>query len=220
MVDETYSQKPCIHYDTVSHLTSDFNLEIDPNLGYCSLRIFHSTARRNVDTHEILRENPDPSKEQVQELFTESIQAWEESETCKKLRTTLLARKDSLNGKINKIVAFANGSFSLDLMDKSYHRTSFQHAMILTLRDIFAQVDETSGVKCLAQDPAYTDADRAVLQDSDITVVDDPKGFLEVDESTIVTSFAPNVPVKAVISEIARPAVIIWNTVLDEDHDS
>lgn len=215
-----YSKKPCIHYESLQHLTSDFTLDIDPNLGYCSLRIFHEVARRNVNTSEIICDIPDPSKEQVQKLFTEGVQAWEDSETCKQLRPILLARKDFLNGKINKIVAFANGSFSFDLLDKSYHRTSFQHALILSLRDIFAQVNETPGVKCLAQDPAYTDADREVLHNSDITVIADPKGFLEVDESTIMTSFAPNVPVKSIISDIARPAVIIWNTIRPEDPES
>ena len=58
-------------------------------------------------------------------------------------------------------------------------------------------------------------------------VVDDPQGFLEVDESSMVFSCASNVAVKEMITELARPAIIIWERVKqsqietgDEDDDN
>jgi hypothetical protein len=37
-----------------------------------------------------------------------------------------------------------------------------------------------------------------------------------VDESTMVISFAPDAPVKQVVTEISRPAGMIWDTVTGE----
>lgn len=60
------------------------------------------------------------------------------------------------------------------------------------------------------QDPEYTSVDREILDGFGLQTVDDPEGFLKVDEQSIVLSIAPNVPVKHIIADIARPAVVIW----------
>ena len=43
-------------------------------------------------------------------------------------------------------------------------------------------------IRCYAQDPAYDAVDCEFLASIGITVVDDPKGFLEVDANTLVVS--------------------------------
>ncbi|KIW16836.1 hypothetical protein PV08_04026 [Exophiala spinifera] len=93
-------------------------------------------------------------------------------------------------------------------------RSAFQHALILTLRDILSKRHESvNDIKCYAQDPFYTDIDREVLERSGITVLNNPQGFLEVDDSTVVLSFCPDVPVRQVIAEIALPAMMIWDKI-------
>jgi hypothetical protein len=96
--------------------------------------------------------------------------------------------------------------------EPSEMRSAYQHALIITLRDILAERQgHLNDIGCYAQDPDYTDVDRAVLEQSGITILDDPQGFLEVDDSTVVLSFGPNVPVRQVIADIARPAMMIWD---------
>lgn len=53
-------------------------------------------------------------------------------------------------------------TFGLD--DGASRRSAVQHALILTIRDILAGDGPDSSVKCYAQDPMYTEADRLVLQ--------------------------------------------------------
>jgi hypothetical protein len=49
-------------------------------------------------------------------------------------------------------------------------------------------------IQFFAKDPSYTDVDREVLDQAGVTTVDDPHGFPEVDGSTAVFSFGPNIP--------------------------
>ncbi|OTA93920.1 hypothetical protein M434DRAFT_11149 [Hypoxylon sp. CO27-5] len=58
-------------------------------------------------------------------------------------------------------------------------------------------------------DPYYQE--RKVLETMGVTVLDDPWGFLEADESSIIISIAPDVPVRQIITDISRPAIIIWD---------
>ncbi|KIH93036.1 hypothetical protein SPBR_02633 [Sporothrix brasiliensis 5110] len=71
-------------------------------------------------------------------------------------------------------------------------------------------------VDCFAQDPAYDAADRAVLAMEGVSVLEDPYGFLAVDETTVVISVAPSVPVRQIVTDIARPAAMIWGRIVDE----
>ncbi|CAK7218523.1 hypothetical protein SCUCBS95973_003517 [Sporothrix curviconia] len=70
-------------------------------------------------------------------------------------------------------------------------------------------------VDCFAQDPAYDAADRAVLAMEGISVLEDPYGFLAVDETSVVISVAPSVPVRQIVADIARPAAMIWGRIVD-----
>lgn len=72
-------------------------------------------------------------------------------------------------------------------------------------------------IQCFAQDPVYTNVDKVVLAEHGVTVVDDPRGFLQVDDQSAVLSFAPNICVRQIVADIARPALLIWNTVHDEE---
>lgn len=93
-------------------------------------------------------------------------------------------------------------------------RSAYQHALILTLRDILSErQDQGTEIACYAQDPFYTDIDKDVIEQSGITVLNDPQGFLEVDDSTVVLSFAADIPVRQIIADIAQPAMMIWDRI-------
>jgi hypothetical protein len=48
-------------------------------------------------------------------------------------------------------------------------------------------------------------------------VLDDPRAFLEVDETTILICIGSDIPVHQIVADIARPAIMIWDEPVDED---
>ncbi|KAL4734044.1 hypothetical protein BDV11DRAFT_213192 [Aspergillus similis] len=79
---------------------------------------------------------------------------------------------------------------------------------------------EGDEIKCYAQDPAYSEADWSLLRSIGIEPLDDPKGFLEIDEETLVFSVSPNVPVKQIVADVQWPGAMIWNTVAEEEGEA
>jgi hypothetical protein len=110
---------------------------------------------------------------------------------------------------VDKVVAFACFNPS-DV--QAAEESAAEHALVLSLRDFFArqQHQPTTSVRCYAQDPLYQDVNREVLRELGMTLLDHPRGFLEVDDSTAVFSQAPTAPIRQVIADIARPALMIW----------
>lgn len=118
--------------------------------------------------------------------------------------------------RCNKSVAFGLGSVSGPIRIDRDNRSAYQHALLHTLRDMVASLftaNVASHIDCYAQDPIYSDTDKAVLQRYGICPVDDPEGFLEVDQATAVISISPNIPVRGVIADLALPVVMIWDYV-------
>ncbi|OOF94536.1 hypothetical protein ASPCADRAFT_131155 [Aspergillus carbonarius ITEM 5010] len=188
-----------------------------PHLGYHNLRIYHHLRFRSVQTGEYIHESisPSPFEASLAE-FLAFLRAWENSNTQKQLRATLESLP-ALFGPITKIVGFAcNSMVSPQGCMPEKQRIAFQHALLLSLRDILGKKTRNSDIKILVQDPAYTESDVAVLREFGIVVVEDPVGFLEVDEKTFVFSCSPNVPVRQIVLDMVRPAGMIWNKVLAE----
>lgn len=143
--------------------------------------------------------------------FVKARQAWEKSQNCKKFEAIL----SKVTGhKINNILGLACGSLSRPGRPQS----AFQHALLITAKNWLRKkglTDKT--LSCYMQDPEYTSVDREILDGFGFQTVDDPEGFLKVDEQSIVLSIAPNVPVKHIIADIARPAIVIWFQVKETD---
>ncbi|PYI00592.1 hypothetical protein BO78DRAFT_289617, partial [Aspergillus sclerotiicarbonarius CBS 121057] len=187
-----------------------------PHLGYCNLRIYHRLRFRAVQTGEYLYEPVTPPFEASLAEFIALRRAWEGSDTQKQLRATLEALP-AIAGPITKIVGFAcNSMASPQGCMPEKQRIAFQHALLLTLKDILGKKTGNPDIKIVVQDPAYTESDVAVLRAVGMTVVEDPVGFLDVDEKTFVFSCSPNVPVRQIVMNLTMPAGMIWNKVLAE----
>jgi hypothetical protein len=122
-------------------------------------------------------------------------------------------------------VAFACGKFTFKptsiIITHIVERSASQHALILTLRDVLSEKKgNLGGIACYAQDPGYSDTDKSILEKYGIKILSDPEGFLEVDDATVVLSFSPNVPVRQVVADLARPAVMIWNRIMVEEAEN
>ncbi|PWY81631.1 hypothetical protein BO94DRAFT_536882 [Aspergillus sclerotioniger CBS 115572] len=199
----------------------------DTDSAYSSLSVMHLLGQRDIVT-KLPPVCPSYTTEESRDVLQRSIRAWEVSETCSHLKNTLssvLSRHP-----IDKIVGFSCSSISRSGCEDRDLRYGIQHALLLTVRSL---LERTTGctteheVSCYIQDPAYNDVDKTVFQEQGMQVVDDPQGFLEVDESSIIFSCASNVAVKEMITELARPAIIIWDKVEesqiatgDEDQDA
>lgn len=112
---------------------------------------------QNKLTKELVNAFSVQSCEDVEQLFKESLQAWESSEPCKQLRSTLHLMTSL--PEVSKIVALASGPISPGLQHPLAHRSAFQHALLFTLKEIL--IGKGNGdITCYAQDPVYTDIDR------------------------------------------------------------
>lgn len=123
---------------------------------------------------------------------------------------------------ITKIVGFAFGSIALTHVEANYaYRPAFQHALLLTLKELFCEKLSTEDIACYVQDPLYTNCDRLLLGSYGISVLHDPNGVIEVDDSTLVVSCAPNIPIRQIVMDMAQPAIMIWCRIIpDEDEYS
>ena len=87
----------------------------------------------------------------------------------------------------------------------------------MTIRDDLRQNNNGDAIQCFVQYPLYSDIDEAILNAADIAVLEDPYAFLELDHQSIGSSFSPNIPVREIVLDIARLAVLIWNKVRSEE---
>lgn len=189
------------------------------------------------------RSVPSPScctLEQVRARFVQTRDLWLASSTHRDLDRILSTL--SLSVPITKIVCFAlgslapvdedsDGSISLDnstsaaspvscSFTRHVTRAHVQHAAVETILNALRNRGMVAPkVMCYAQDPAYDAVDCELLATIGFTVLDDPKGFLEVDANTLVLSVSPNVPVKQIVADVQWPAAMVWNTVALAEKD-
>ncbi|KUI72335.1 hypothetical protein VM1G_08043 [Cytospora mali] len=212
------SKDPFLNYQTYQHLTSCHSepSSFSPELAYCPLYILHHSSLRDITTGQIIHDYKYEPLESVQRAFDTISQTWADGEDCRRLKSALAAV--SIPKTITKIVAFACSTMSIS--NGIGQRSSIiQHALMLTIRDFLQGRNDQPGVEitCYAQDPQYTEEDAAVLQNAGITVIGDPRGFLEVDDSSVVMSFAADIPVRQIVADLARPAILIWDQVKGEE---
>lgn len=189
--------------------------DFDPEWSlFCAIQIYHRGRRVNKETKEELPPVLTLDADFVTQMFNGKVQEWKASTACEKLKSILsLAAKDH---KIDKVIGFALGDFATDLGPDSLHirhQSASQHAILLTLEEWLQERDRKENVPCYVQDPVYNSIDQEILGNVGIEVIDDPRGWLEIDEQSMMITVAPNVPVKEIIADIARPAVIIWHHV-------
>ncbi|KAL2276788.1 hypothetical protein FJTKL_00449 [Diaporthe vaccinii] len=182
-----------------------------PELAYCPLQINYLECERDKTTKQLLPQHGSQSLKATREALDAGVKAWENSEECKRITAALTA--STILNKVTKVIAFACCTNSG--CEAIHKRSITQHALILTIKDILRKKSRTTDgdIRCYAQDPIYTDADRAALKSKGIHVLDDPHGFLEVDNSSIMIAFSPNIPVRQIVADIARPAVMLCDRV-------
>lgn len=204
-----------IHFQSVDHLTA-----LKDVYHFCReaalLPIHVSALIVPVDlaTGEVVPRPEVISVSETRARMQQSKEKWDTGPACRELLATLQRVADAGRlPRVDKIVAFACGRIS---SPEDSERSATEHAILLTLRDFFARQHSpvAMSLPCFVQDPVYQNVDREVLGELGMTVLETPRGFLEVDETSLVFSQAPNVPVRQIVADIARLAVMIWDEVI------
>ncbi|KAI1118306.1 hypothetical protein F5Y14DRAFT_447182 [Nemania sp. NC0429] len=155
-------------------------------------------------------------------LLGDAKKAWEATPHHHALRTYVEAY--AAFAEVRKIVGLALGPLvdATELSDDGdgprRGPSLTQYALLLSLRELIADNSGVDGISCYAQDPALSPAATKALEDAGIRVLKDPHGFLEIDDQTIVVSISPDVPVKQIVTDIARPVALVWLPDTDKEH--
>lgn len=203
------STKPYLQYRSLGDMTgaSQSDYSFDPDSGYLPKVIEQNGEERDKTTGAIIRHPSFAPKDIAEEFFASGRAYWEASDTFRQLGSIFFGQTNTtLPPRIDKVIGFALGTLTMRYRTEP-SRSAVQHALLLSIRDwLLARC----GVACYVQDPMCQDADREILGKAGVEVVDDPEGFLKVDERSVVVTFAPGFALREVIADIARPAVIIW----------
>lgn len=167
-------------------------------------------------------------------LFEDRCTRWNASATCEAFTSQFrkILDRDG-NVKVTKIICFGLGDLNCkppdwwriennsQPKDEQEPETSviegalIHHAITLTMADVVRSCAKTRDirVKLLTQDPGYSDETKHMLREAGFEVVGDygAGGFAELDDTSIVFSAFTKAPVKQIIADIARPAIIIGN---------
>lgn len=205
----SYRTTPLIKYVPFQHLGShsDFNRR----LAYFNLQIQYWARTRNKLSKQIISPSLQ-SYEEVKVYFGKVRNTWNGSQSCTRLKSIL----DSTLPQCSKVLGFALGEISREVLEVWHQGPAFQHALLLTLRDVLSLYNpEWSELVSYTQDPAYSEVDKLLLKSYGITVVDDPEGLLQVDDSSAVISCGPNAPIRQIVSDLAQPTLMIWDKVCE-----
>jgi hypothetical protein len=203
-----------VDFRPVDHLISIASIHVadfDPRKAFLTMTVEIETVPVLPATGEVVPQFSVLPEPETRAILQQEKAKWDASAACRELMATLQGIADvGRLPRVAKVVAFACHSPS---RADAAGRVAMEHALVLSIRDFFAQQNPTTTVPCYAQDPVYQDVDREVLAELGMTVLDNPRGFLEVDESAAVFSLAPDVAVRQIVTDIAKPALMIWDKV-------
>ncbi|KAJ2969941.1 hypothetical protein NUW58_g9847 [Xylaria curta] len=195
-----------IMYNSIEHLTTERNVRtFSPNTAYLPMII--ATCTRRIKPHPEENELHASSTEELGKAFHEIEQKWKTSEYYDKLQAALATVKTPI--VLDKVIGVALGPLIIRTLVN--RRSIIQHALISAIESILLQrgvLSVSSGR--YVQDPVYTQRDRDVLCSAGFTILDDPQAFLTLDDSSILVSINPDIPVKQIVADICRPSIIIW----------
>ena len=176
-------------------------------------------ALRDQDARRLRSKSLSLSLEESLMLISTIRQSWAASKEYQKLRSMLLKIKHL--SCVSKVLGIGLGSPSAKagpLAVTLRQRSIYQHALIISIREIIeSQTGCQKTVKCSAQDPTYSPTDIVSLARNNVAVLEDPQAFLEMDEWSAIVSCAPEIPVKQIVADITRPAMIIWSEVAQDN---
>lgn len=181
-------------------------------------------ASRTVTLGRRMERFLDTSVHTLRAAWEETKHHWVNSQTYRELLETLATIQCPPNA--NKLICFGLGSLDGEERSPSLQELAkdeetplraamTQHLAAQTMASVFGAQIGKPPLRIMAQDPAYAPGQVAFLAEVGIEVVPGigALGFTYVDDDSIVFSCSPDVPVKQIVADIAKPAGMIWNAV-------
>jgi hypothetical protein len=111
---------------------------------------------------------------------------------------------------VDKVMSFGLGTIGRVCPELSHEYAYWEHAAARVIARAVREVSSAPTVALLAQDPSYTDVCKKVLAEFDFQVIEGygAKGFALVDDNSVVLAHHPNFPLREIIADLARPALI------------
>jgi hypothetical protein len=168
--------RPQISYTDFETLKEKVDRKLNPI--YCPISIVHV---KQPETHRLgFIENILRGRK----MMDAAVDHWENHQAFLKVELTLLMM--NLRRRITNIIGLACGTFVDGSDPEASQRSALQHAMLMLIRRLLQASHLGPGeVPCYVQDPAYIPADRMVLAENNVETVQDPEGFLKMDDSSL-----------------------------------
>lgn len=168
------------------------------------------------------------TKEGFDEWLGGAILNWQADETWGTIQQTFANISDEDLSRVKKIIAFEIGSmWRAYAWDETFeHRNEkledrvWEHNLIKDMGDYLRQRTGNE-LKLYVQDPTYTEEDMEFLQDLGIEPLEEPTGFTEIDEHTLVYNVVAPIPVMQITADMVKqPAVILWRSFVEHGKSS
>ncbi|KAI1458209.1 hypothetical protein F4805DRAFT_150792 [Annulohypoxylon moriforme] len=154
--------------------------------------------------------------------FQEAKKQWEQSRSFDWLEDQLGVLIGSRN--VTKVICFGLGDMTPrssydaraeldpDIALMGLNASLNQHAAALTVAEKM-RLEKINDVEIFAQDPAYSQASKDLLEGAGVTIIGEhgAGGFGKIDYDSVVFFCYPGAPVRQIIADLARPALIIGN---------
>ncbi|KAL9633532.1 MAG: hypothetical protein Q9204_003356 [Flavoplaca sp. TL-2023a] len=151
----------------------------------------------------------DRSLEEIETGFEEVRKQWNVSKAKLQVQKHMSRIIEDHRHRLERVVSFGTGSFQ-SVADDSRRATSFQVlAMLTMLESINEGRPQEELARCFSQDPAYSDYDKKFLRSIGVEPVEDPQGFLLVNNDSVVCLWRTEDYVGRKVSERPWPAVLI-----------
>jgi hypothetical protein len=209
--DEGYTWRPIVVYESYQRLADSIEEHSQANdtPAYCC-PIDITTAC-----------TPDCHHEKVDQEAEHWIQHWHNSASRKRILDAMRSvLKES--EPITQIICFGLGM--LGDPDGPHCRQAYeQHLLTCDIRNLVRSLNSTNpnvSVPTFVQDPAYCGRCAEIIRSLDLTIVEDPDGFLKVTKNTLVVTFSPNVPVRQIVTDLTftdnGPAAMLCDQIKDD----
>ncbi|KAJ2974237.1 hypothetical protein NUW58_g8724 [Xylaria curta] len=155
----------------------------------------------------VLYRGPNRTEEETREKFASVIREFEASDEAAAIAALV---KTNLKGcTVNKVIVFGLGTIGY-IRHKRHDHSFYEHAAARVVARAAQEVSSSQVEPILAQDPFYTTVCKKVLAEFSIETIDGfgAKGFCLIDDNTIVIGHHPSFPLREIIADMGRPALI------------
>lgn len=192
-----------ISYNSITSLTNLQHMQLywESQQAYLPMRIYSPIMRVGQG---VKFQTPPTPPEQDFDRFQAIEQQWKTSQHFEQVQELLASVKIPFTLTLTKVIGLGLGPIVFN--SRVFERFVFQHALVSVLRQKFSV-----SLNPIVQDPAYSQRDRDILSSAGVTVLEDPQALLELDESSILLTISPGLPVKDIVADTCRPGIIIWN---------